>query len=419
MNRHRKRSKGEFEFSELVGQGGFGEIYKAYDTVDQKVVAIKQLYHHGDLSKLERIDREIEIHSKLNHPKIVQYYGFFSDQVSKSIIMEFCPNKTVTDREELKRGSPIPLFEAKEYARDLAEAVDYLHDKCVVHRDLKPGNMLLDKNGTAKLCDFGLSTNVVQLKASGNSICGTLNFMPPEIYERRAVTRACDIWSYGVVMYTMLVGKPPFMSDMPQETVQKSQSVSYSIPSWVDPKAADLLFQCLKKDQKQRPSMKQILSHPFFSSKTNIEPLKCPLKNGHVQINDDGCIILDMYQHDTIVKVNTNREVDIINRNNPRDFKRFSIKNLPEKFKKRCEMALKIAEESQKMRPMVIWNSYGGKYILFCDLNVSQLFNGKLYPVSADKIPHIFKAMMSIVESVKESGEPRWPAIIGSSKQCL
>ena len=211
-----------YKIIEKLGQGGMGEVYLAEDSRLDRKVALKILPEHlSDRAELrERFEREARAVSSLNHPHICTLYDIGEQDGIHYLVMEHLVGETLEAR--LAKG-PLPLEQTLEYAIQIADALDKAHRQGVVHRDLKPGNIMLVKSG-AKLLDFGLAklqakdtptnlsalpTEQANLTAEG-TILGTLQYMAPEQLEGKEADSRTDIFAFGAVVYEMATGKKAF-----------------------------------------------------------------------------------------------------------------------------------------------------------------------------------------------------------------
>ena len=362
---------------------------------------------------MKRIDREVTIHRSLHHKNIVQFYCDFDEDGYHFIVMEFCPNGSVAHAIRNVPNQRLPLEKVRRYMIDLVHAVRYLHSKTVIHRDLKPANMLLDANDNVKLCDFGLATFSSSLKLEENSICGTINYIPPEIYSRTGVTLVADIYSLGCVLYTLIVGVAPFTSTSSQLTLEKARHGTFNIPAGFDPRACDLINRLMEKNISKRPTFDQILQHPFFKNSSTIEPKKCPFKGGTVDILDDGSIVLDIFSHPTLFKILPNeKKVEVIARASGRS-RKYDIQKLPEKYVDRYNFSMRMVREAEKARPLVIWNADEGKFILFQDYSFGLIYGNQVTKIPDGYHEDIKNAAKAIAEAVVNSNKPKWPVVVG------
>lgn len=269
---------GPFHIERELGRGGMGEVYLARDTRLDRLVAIKALPAHlsQDPDRLARFQREAKVLASLNHPGIGAIYGVEEAAGRQYLILEYVEGETLADR--LAEG-PIPIAEALPLARQIAEALEVAHHKSVIHRDLKPGNVMVTPDGVVKVLDFGLartadgapssadvppSANSPTITSPGRAahsptipgvIMGTAGYMSPEQARGKPVDKRSDIFSFGCVLYEMLTGSQPFrgetVADSIGATLHKESDLSL-LPATTPVRVRELLTTCLAKDRKQR-----------------------------------------------------------------------------------------------------------------------------------------------------------------------
>ncbi len=263
---------GPYEVLAPLGAGGMGEVWRARDPRLGRDVAIKALpaAFAQDPERLARFEREAKLLASLNHPNVAGIHGVEEVDAARYLVLEFVDGETLETA--LKRG-PLPLAEVLDVARQVAAGVEAAHEAGVVHRDLKPGNVMLTAHGGVKVLDFGLakggagraaSSSDPQLSASptmtyaatqAGMILGTAAYMSPEQARGKAVDRRTDIWSFGCVLYEMLAGHRVFdgetVSDMVARILEREPDWS-ALPSGTPPRLVALLKRCMVKDAKQR-----------------------------------------------------------------------------------------------------------------------------------------------------------------------
>ncbi|KNC86749.1 PLK protein kinase [Sphaeroforma arctica JP610] len=258
-DKHRYR-KGKF-----LGKGGFARVYEITDVETGRVLACKEIRKASvaEPRTWAKVVSEINIHKKLRHTNIVQYEHFFEDNECVYIVLELCSNKTLL--ELLKTRKRLQDFEVKYYMLQMLAALQYLQAKNIIHRDLKLGNLFLSGDMKIKIGDFGLAAKCDDGERR-QTLCGTPNYIAPEILDKRGHGYEVDTWSMGVILYTLLVGYPPFESSNVKKTCKLIKSNSYSIPSEMNlsESATDLITSILNSDPEQRPTLEAILVHPFF-----------------------------------------------------------------------------------------------------------------------------------------------------------
>lgn len=173
---------------------------------------------------------EIRIHRSMHHQNIVGFEHFFEDAENVYILLEICQNQTLNDM--VKRRKRLTELEAQCYAVQIISALKYLHSHRVIHRDLKLGNLFLTDKMQIKIGDFGLACKLEFEGEKKRTICGTPNYIAPEILEggKNGHSYEVDIWSFGVILYTLVVGKPPFETQDVKTTYRRIRMNSYAFP---------------------------------------------------------------------------------------------------------------------------------------------------------------------------------------------
>ncbi len=202
---------GRYRLDAQVGAGGMSTVYRAFDTVLERPVAIKLMHReiasHSD--QLERFRREARAVAQLNHPNVVGVIDAGEDAGMPYIVLEFVEGETLKDR--IRRHGRLPISEAVAYAIEIARALGAAHARRIVHRDVKPQNVLIDEEGTAKVTDFGIARSLTEegLTADGR-VLGTTDYVSPEQALGHPVGPQSDLYALGVVLFEMLVGDVPF-----------------------------------------------------------------------------------------------------------------------------------------------------------------------------------------------------------------
>jgi serine/threonine protein kinase len=260
---------GKYELLERLGQGGMGEVWKARDTQLQRFVAIKLL--HADLQAqpdfVAHFMREARFVASLRHPNIVQVHDFQSASVEGSrvrayMVMDYIEGGTLADymRGTVRRGVFPPASDIVNLFAAISQALDYAHQKGMVHRDIKPGNILLDRPAGSKgmgepiLTDFGIA----RLQDAGAStvshaLVGTPLYISPEQAEGRTVDTRSDLYSLGVVLYEMLSGEPPFRGDNPLAVMMKHVHEQPRPPALINPRITPALSAVVLQSIAKKP----------------------------------------------------------------------------------------------------------------------------------------------------------------------
>jgi len=254
----------------LLGKGGFARCYEMINNDTQKVYAAK-IVSKSTLTKSrarQKLMSEVRIHNSLHHQNIVKFEQYFEDSENIYMLLELCANQTLS--ELIKRRRRLTELETKCYTIQLIEGLKYLHNHRVIHRDLKLGNLFLADKMVLKIGDFGLATKVEFEGERKRTICGTPNYIAPEILEGRVGhSYEVDIWSLGVIIYTLLIGKPPFETQDVKTTYKRIRMNIYTFPENVEVSdtAKNLVQKVLSSDPLKRPKLEEILSHSFFNTK--------------------------------------------------------------------------------------------------------------------------------------------------------
>ena len=205
---------GRFRIEERIGSGGMSTVYLAFDPTLERWVAIKLM--HRDISddpdQLERFRREARTVARLNHPHVVTVIDAGEDEGNPYIVFEYVEGETLKDR--IKRLGRLPVGEAVAYGIEIARALSAAHAQRLVHRDVKPQNVLIDLEGRAKVTDFGIARSMEAhgLTATGR-VLGTTDYVSPEQALGHQVDEQSDLYSLGIVLYEMLTGEVPFRAD--------------------------------------------------------------------------------------------------------------------------------------------------------------------------------------------------------------
>uniref|UniRef100_A0A671MGV1 Serine/threonine-protein kinase PLK n=1 Tax=Sinocyclocheilus anshuiensis TaxID=1608454 RepID=A0A671MGV1_9TELE len=248
----------------VLGKGGFAKCYEFTDLSTGKMYAAK-IIPHTRVSKphqREKIDREIELHRALHHKHIVHFYHHFEDKDNIYILLEYCSRRSLAHI--LKARKVLTEPEVRYYLRQIVSGLKYLHEQEILHRDLKLGNFFINESMELKVGDFGLAAKLEPVENRRRTICGTPNYLSPEVLNKQGHGCESDVWALGCVMYTMLLGRPPFETTNLKETYRCIREARYSMPSSLSPQAKHLISSMLAKNPMDRPQLDDILRHDFF-----------------------------------------------------------------------------------------------------------------------------------------------------------
>ncbi len=245
-NRYRIESK--------VGGGGVATVYQGTDLTTNQPVAIKQLLDtakQADDAQIERFERESHAMEKLTHPNIVNVYDTVFRETDHFIVMELVEGGTLADL--IKSGQLPSVNYVLQIAHDIASAMALVHDQDIIHRDIKPDNILLTGEGRAKLTDFGMARFTYMARLTNmNMTVGTMMYMSPEQFKTGEAVKESDIWAFGITIYELLTGEKPF--PMPHLIVTSPHIPAISARPDIPPALSALLDELLEKNYRQRIS---------------------------------------------------------------------------------------------------------------------------------------------------------------------
>lgn len=252
----------------ILGKGGFACVYHAQCHRTGLHVAIKEI----DIKKMEknhmnsRVIQEIKIHSQLKHPSILQLYTVFRDLQYFYLVLELCHNGELN--QYLKRnGNKLSEIEARHIMRQVVEGLLYLHENNILHRDISLSNLLLTKDMRVKIADFGLATQLNYRDEKHMTMCGTPNFISPEVATRSSHGLKTDVWGLGCLLYSLLVGHLPFDTDSIKSTLTNVVMKDYYLPNYLSDKAKNLINCLLRKNPSDRIDLQGVLNHDFMQEK--------------------------------------------------------------------------------------------------------------------------------------------------------
>ncbi|XP_003215880.2 ribosomal protein S6 kinase alpha-2 isoform X2 [Anolis carolinensis] len=268
-----KADPSQFELLKVLGQGSYGKVFlvrKIKGSDAGQLYAMKVL-KKATLKVRDRVRSKMErdILAEVNHPFIVKLHYAFQTEGKLYLILDFLRGGDLFTR--LSKEVMFTEEDVKFYLAELALALDHLHGLGIIYRDLKPENILLDEEGHIKITDFGLSKEAIDHDKRAYSFCGTIEYMAPEVVNRRGHTQSADWWSFGVLMFEMLTGSLPFQGKDRKETMALILKAKLGMPQFLSTEAQSLLRALFKRNPSNRlgaglDGVEEIKRHPFFST---------------------------------------------------------------------------------------------------------------------------------------------------------
>uniref|UniRef100_A0A673J7W9 Ribosomal protein S6 kinase n=1 Tax=Sinocyclocheilus rhinocerous TaxID=307959 RepID=A0A673J7W9_9TELE len=263
----------QFELQKVLGQGSFGKVFLVKKTTgpDAGQLYAMKVLKKATLKVRDRVRTKMErdILVEVNHPFIVKLHYAFQTEGKLYLILDFLRGGDLFTR--LSKEVMFTEEDVKFYLAELALALDHLHGLGIIYRDLKPENILLDEDGHIKLTDFGLSKESIDHENKAYSFCGTVEYMAPEVVNRRGHTYSADWWSYGVLMFEMLTGTLPFQGKDRKETMTMILKAKLGMPPFLSSEAQSLLRSLFKRNPSNRlgagpDGVEEIKRHPFYAT---------------------------------------------------------------------------------------------------------------------------------------------------------
>ena len=265
----RKYYKGRF-----LGKGDFSKCYELTCSENKKKFAAKFIPKNNLIKSSAKMNliNEIKIHKWCHHHHIVAFEHYFEDKTNVYLLLEPCENGTL--KEFLQKKQNLSELEVKYYIVQLIKALKYLHSHRIIHRDLKLEHLLLGDKMKLKVGGFHFATKLEFEGEKKKTVCGTPKYIAPEILnDNCGYSYEVDIWSLGIIMYTLLIGKTPFESNNENTTYKRIKMMDYTFPedTNISEAAKNLISQILVCDPSKRPKLDQILKHDFFLQEPSIQ----------------------------------------------------------------------------------------------------------------------------------------------------
>lgn len=294
----------DYELRDTVGTGSFGRVRLACHKKTGYVFALKILSKNlvVKTKQVDHILAEKQILADVQHPFVVQYYSSFQDETYLYLLMEYVVGGEFFTH--LRNANRFPNNTARFYAAQVISAFDHLHKNNTIYRDLKPENLLIDKDGNLKITDFGFAKRIDPASKTW-TLCGTPEYLAPEIILNKGHGKAVDWWALGILIYEMLVGYPPFFSEDRMQLYQAILAGKIDWPAHISKQARDLISKLLQVDITRRygnlrGAAKDIKRHPWFKgvdwSALDRREIKAPMRPQAVA--EDDTSYFDSYDDD-------------------------------------------------------------------------------------------------------------------------
>jgi serine/threonine protein kinase len=252
-----------FELDIEIGAGTYGRVYAGFEIATRKPVAIKVIpAMDTDMTVLKH---EVNVMKEFKNDFVVQYFGSYERENALWIVMELCEPGSVLDVMKML-SRPLNEKEIAIVAASVVLSLCYLHERRLIHRDVKAGNILLSRNGQIKLADFGVSAKLSTIHSKRDTVIGAPYWMAPEVINAESHDGKADVWSLGISLIEMAEGKPPLSTIHPMRAIfiiPNQPPPTLTQPDQFSPQFNDLVAQCLVKDPSKRASPKELLQHPF------------------------------------------------------------------------------------------------------------------------------------------------------------
>lgn len=262
----------DFEVLKLLGTGAQGRVFLVKDKSIQCPFAMKVVPKDNLRDRETMLKREIELQTPLNHPSIASLHAVYQTTTDWYLVQEYLGGGDMFTYIE-KTHRPLPLENARSLFRQIAQGIAYLHERGIVHQDIKPENIMFDKEKRhAKIVDFGLGQQMAPGQSTTNEYSGTPLYTAPEkvlaaLQKREFETKPCDVWAFGLTLYLATTLRVPFHGTNNNEIFRSITTTPIDFKPILDDALADLLMLLLSREPASRPTIQQALTHPWFTGK--------------------------------------------------------------------------------------------------------------------------------------------------------
>ena len=284
---------GNYKILQKIGNGSFSNVFKCEHKDTKKIFAIKAInIQKIDEKIIKNINMEIDTMLRLNHDNIIKLYETIKTQSHIYLIMDFCNNSDLY--KHIKNNGKLNENDSKKIFLQIANGLYVLRKNNLIHRDMKPHNILLTLSGNVKIADFGFVTSTNDDKLM-NTLCGSPIYMAPEILKYNKYDEKVDLWSIGIILFEMLTGKPPFTASNHIQLLRKIETTDFKIPDdiIITNECMDLLKSLIVVNPKYRITFQNFFSHPFFDNFDFEKSYNLNMKDDFVLVNNKDSIEME------------------------------------------------------------------------------------------------------------------------------
>eukprot|EP01122_Echinamoeba_exundans_P001567 TRINITY_DN11597_c0_g1_i1.p1 TRINITY_DN11597_c0_g1~~TRINITY_DN11597_c0_g1_i1.p1 ORF type:complete len:902 (-),score=157.14 TRINITY_DN11597_c0_g1_i1:580-3285(-) len=300
-----------YKLGTMLGRGAFGTVFLGLDEDTGHLFALKKIQidptHNNASAQLDRLQNEIRLLSKIQHPNIVQYLGSSLDKAAQQLLifLEYVAGGSLMSM--MSKFGPFKESVVRQYCMQVMKGLELLHQRGIVHRDIKSANILVDSNGNIKLSDFGAATSIATLtshtqiveagESQLKSFAGTPYWMAPEVIRQNSYGRKCDVWALGCTLIELTTGKPPWSHLNPVTAlfqIANEDEKPPSAPAHLSPQCQDFISRCLTRDADKRPTVHELTQHSWmvdeieFPDVTDEADFGSPPAEGAFALSEDG-----------------------------------------------------------------------------------------------------------------------------------
>ena len=263
LHMNKKDSMENYHLIKQIGEGSFGKVYKARRKYTGRLVAIKMINKAGQSKDdLESFRREIDLLQKVSHPNVMRMLNVFEIDTDFCVVSELARGDLF---QVIDDNQTLPETVLKSVAAQLVSSLSHLHSLHIIHRDMKPQNILIAEHGALKICDFGFARALSNTTLVLTSIKGTPLYMAPELVQEQPYDEKVDIWALGVILYELFYGRPPYYTNSIYKLVQMIVNSPIPWPGEISPQFKSFLLEMLNKEPSKRTSCQDLLKHPFIA----------------------------------------------------------------------------------------------------------------------------------------------------------